>query len=665
MRLVAIYLEEHEFLIDEPQTINFGGRYLYEFKKNKGTIYLLRKINENFIENFFDKGKWESKINNVSAIVGQNGAGKTTILNIIRSIFVEHVYSMPYSKAIFVVESENNISPLILSSDFAENIKYRYTSEEVINNKLDKIEIEVPLIKYEDFQTIYYSPHFNYSYNPNFDEVDNFDISFDKILEEDLQDLDNKNPNANGWMYQPHQELLFKNSTRQLQFLSSDLVLKNKIFNDFFDFPNHGQAILKFRGHKIEKDWNTPYAFRPILSTILKKNESEVDGWVNVRKFGKDGNVSNQLEINKYLLKRFIIKDIITVLQRQMEKRNDFLSEGKMNDDANEDIKDLDALNSFYYFIQNAKIYSKNVFDHNVVNLLINKLYECIDKTKEVEKIANDHLEVSGADAIEILKYQNQFVQNVMHYYKSFYKEKILEKSDNVDGFINYMPSRKKLSSGQNALLNFFSRLYSFIETKISENSKYFKDKEHYLLLLDETDLGFHPLWKKKFINSILSTLPYFFDSLKIKPTIQIIITTHDSLTLSDIPNNNIVYVQTDFKNGKANVLKYNDPARPSKSFGANITDLLADSFFINNGLMGDFAKEKIQNVINWLNQEIPNLKEKDVNERTIEMIDEPILRRKLSEMYSNKFNENLELEIIESEIRLLENRRNILKNKR
>lgn len=296
------------------------------------------------------------------------------------------------------------------------------------------------------------------------------------------------------------------------------------------------------------------------------------------------------------------------------------------------------------------------------MNLLISKLYECIDSTKKVEKIGNDYLEVNGIDAIEILEYQNKFVQNVMYYYKNFYKEKILEKSDNVDGFINYMPSQKKLSSGQNALLNFFSRLYSFIEGKISENSKYFKDKQHYILLLDETDLGFHPLWKKKFINSILSTLPYFFDSLKIKPTIQIIITTHDSLTLSDIPNSNIVYIETSLQNSKSSVLKYDDPLRPCKSFGANITDLLADSFFINNGLMGDFAKEKIQNVIDWLNSKDPDLKQKDTNKRIIEIIDEPILRRKLSEMYSNAFDENLELEIIEREIRLLEERKKMLK---
>ena len=46
MRLVAIYIEEHEYLIDEPQTINFGGEYLYSFEKRDGSIYVSRKRNE-------------------------------------------------------------------------------------------------------------------------------------------------------------------------------------------------------------------------------------------------------------------------------------------------------------------------------------------------------------------------------------------------------------------------------------------------------------------------------------------------------------------------------------------------------------------------------------------------------------------------------------------
>lgn len=65
------------------------------------------------------------------------------------------------------------------------------------------------------------------------------------------------------------------------------------------------------------------------------------------------------------------------------------------------------------------------------------------------------------------------------------------------------------------------------------------------VFLLDEADLGFHPEWKKRYINALTTTLPILINSLKDKiKNIQIIFATHDPLTLSDIPNTNVVYLK-------------------------------------------------------------------------------------------------------------------------
>ncbi|MGG1920188.1 hypothetical protein AB1278_00045 [Chryseobacterium sp. NRRL B-14798] len=120
-------------------------------------------------------------------------------------------------------------------------------------------------------------------------------------------------------------------------------------------------------------------------------------------------------------------------------------------------------------------------------------------------------------------------------------------------------------------------------------------------------------------------------------------------------------------------------------TFGANITDLLGDSFFIENGLIGDYAKEKIEEVIVWLNS-ILDIKDKiaqlnlendsykiskyknrillklkkEVNERSkdfkkyykvIQIIDEPFLKQKLEEMYFEATLEFPRKEILEKEI--------------
>jgi len=144
-------------------------------------------------------------------------------------------------------------------------------------------------------------------------------------------------------------------------------------------------------------------------------------------------------------------------------------------------------------------------------------------------------------------------------------------------------------------------------------------------------------------------------------PKIQIIFTTHDPLTLSDLPNNSIVFLKKDSQ--FSNVLNIDDFERPTNTFGANISDLLSESFFINNGLIGDFAKDKIEEVIVDLNKLLDlkfNNKHVDISKdkkillkETIEIIDEPIIKMKLIDIYNTIFEVSIENEINELEERL------------
>lgn len=70
--IVSIYLEEHEYLTNKPQTLNFGGKYLYSFISVEKALIVKRKINDKYIPNFFDISESECKIDLVSAVVGQN-----------------------------------------------------------------------------------------------------------------------------------------------------------------------------------------------------------------------------------------------------------------------------------------------------------------------------------------------------------------------------------------------------------------------------------------------------------------------------------------------------------------------------------------------------------------------------------------------------------------
>ena len=108
-----------------------------------------------------------------------------------------------------------------------------------------------------------------------------------------------------------------------------------------------------------------------------------------------------------------------------------------------------------------------------------------------------------------------------------------------------------------------------------------------YFLLLDEVDLSFHPEWQKR-------TLKYLLDILgKIKDkSFHLIFTSHSPFLLSDIPKENIIfldkYTEEDKKSGRwyprnRYCKVVNGLVNKDKTFAANIHTLLSDGFFYGN----------------------------------------------------------------------------------
>lgn len=649
MRIAAIYIEEHEYLFDGAQTINFGGEYFYTFsKKEDDGIVVSREKNEEFIEELFQLTDTESRITQLSAIVGQNGAGKSTILDVIRSLFIDSKYALPVSKSLFLIESNEDSLPLVFNNDFGKI----YLDENGSKSKLN-LESDTPI------QSIYFSPHFSYSYNPNFDNYDKYDLSFDRIVEKDLAQLNEKDTNSSGWPYPPNQELFFKNSLRQIEFLSSDLVSSKKIFKELFNLPEHNDPILYFRGYKKQESIrNLPYALRELLNNIDHKIEYELGLWSR-NKIDKGKNIDK--ESDKYHLKRYLIRHVISLIVSQAEKDGGYLSKGYFNmEEYKNEIENLDAYNSFLFFLEHFSLkmnnHEENVFNIESLKKLLQILYEEIDSVEEEESVSQDYLKVSQDKAIQILELQRDFIGHLTRYHYLFYPEDqeiIIDESDKIDGFINYMPFTKRLSTGEHALLNLFSRLYVFLNENLKE-IKLDTLKKHYILLLDEADLSFHPTWKKKYVKSLLATIPYFFDELENKPSIQIIFTTHDPLTLSDLPNKNVIYIERRSYDDESQILENEHERRPDKTFGANIVELLSDSFFIDDSLTGEFATDLIRRTIAWLNEEDNNANS-EYYKKVIGLIDEPIVKRKLAEMYDDKMGTTTEREFIDAEIKRLE----------
>lgn len=660
--IVSIYLREHQYLIEKPETLNFGGKYLYSYHPDGENLIVRKKLNEKYISSFFHITESNCNIQLLSAIVGQNGVGKSTILDVIRGVFVKHFYSMPHSLSTVLVEIDGETK--VLSSN--SGIIYL---EVDVENDIDYQELE--RVDKDTYQSIYYSPHFDLKYNDDFDEVDDYDISLDQFIKQDLDATDKKGTNENGWKFGLHEELLLRNSMRQIEFLNSNIFKDNVDFREIFNIPQYESGILHFRDVIIPDFHNTPNGLRTIIQEILDRLEKENSEWHIYR----DENLNlkddlRQAMVNKYLLERFIIKAFLSVVILQMEKGNTWLKEGHIEDPYNmERFADYSAFDIFKYFIKKSYLekgkFNRVIFNHEEILVFFNRLNDLFSQETNPDNINKQSIRLGLKDLKEIFDLHKKIITNLLHYYPK--SEGLIKKSDYTEGILFFRPTDRNMSSGENALLNFFSKLYGFIESNLSTASKSLTDKENYVLLLDEADLGFHPIWKKKYIDAILKSLPHFFKSLDVVPKLQIIITTHDPLTLSDLPINNVVFLH---KNSNHTVVISDaDNNKIQKTFGANITDLLAHSFFVEDGLIGDFSKSKIKGVIKWIEKNKNISKDKkstsrfkeelNHNKKIVNLIDEKIVKIKLAEMIT-EFTTGDEYynEVIDKEIEFLRNKK-------
>lgn len=174
-------------------------------------------------------------------------------------------------------------------------------------------------------------------------------------------------------------------------------------------------------------------------------------------------------------------------------------------------------------------------------------------------------------------------------------------------------------------------------------------------IILDEIEIYYHPDMQRELTSSILNAL----ENIKRKgqkgiESIHIIYLTHSPFILSDIPSSNILRLD----NGKIKTIE-------QQTFGANIHDLLANDFFLQKGFMGQFAKEKIKEIIEIMKDvqekkyEINDLKVvKEKCKNIIDIVGEPILYMSLMDLYAETFKGTKD-EFIDNQIKKLEQLRN------
>lgn len=173
-------------------------------------------------------------------------------------------------------------------------------------------------------------------------------------------------------------------------------------------------------------------------------------------------------------------------------------------------------------------------------------------------------------------------------------------------------------SSGEEALMSLFSSLYHGIQSDFSTK------KNKAIILLDEPEIFLHPEWCRLFISELSSFLNRLDNGYE---SYQLIITTHSPFIATDLPGSDIIALTQDDETG---VCKKVDI---SQSFASNIHTLLAQDFFMDSTI-GEFAKQKINYVIDLLrhSDELTELQKKEV-EYIISITGEPLIKNQLAVM--------------------------------
>lgn len=189
-------------------------------------------------------------------------------------------------------------------------------------------------------------------------------------------------------------------------------------------------------------------------------------------------------------------------------------------------------------------------------------------------------------------------------------------------------PQRKEkikynnLSSGELQLLQTLSVHAYHISNLLSVQEKGRPQYRNINLVFDEVEICFHPEYQRSFINRFIEMAKDMkWTSFAL---INVFVMTHSPFILSDIPSNRVLYMN---EGSMVEKESKNDSLSDKETFGQNVGSLLCNSFFLKY-CVGDFAKKKINEILDEFdkNKSMP----RNEFERKIQIFGDSLLKRQM-----------------------------------
>lgn len=593
MQIVFFYIEKSNNGFIQNQWLNFSSDFRFKVRQNDG-VYELYSCpvpeTDKLSQNIF------APVENVSAIVGKNGSGKTTILN-------ELANGMSFGH---YGQSKGQVIDSIARRIFEEHRHIIIILDEgqlCCYHDIRKLRIVTPY----EMKIIDYS-------------VDDLISKEDNELLNDLSTILFSNSSYNYTINSlaSKTEAINENTIREIgrDFYSE------KIFFGFNDSSIKFQEYLMLLVERRESD----LSFQQILDIYYlrqwrRKKHIDLLDWY-------EPDISIAVEL--YYDLPSINLAFIVIEDKALDR---YIKEGHI---------DLIAI---LYVNLYAEYFMAEYGDNNPETELVpfksvNNLIKCLqDLTTEVTWIrrALDEIE-SLSDILQedgVVCDNHYFMGNTVSFRKDSqayidfieFMYRIITNRDNsfVLHYLDFL--ERTYSSGERALLNLFTRVSFPADYNAFIHKSNHHIQKNILLLIDEADLYLHPEWQQKFIHEVIKAIPSLFPNR----SVQIIFATHSPIMLSDIPRGNTVFMS---RNDHNLAIIEDSYEQHKQTFGANIYSLFKDAFFMSNGQTGAIANDIIDDIIQQLNRlgendEI-NKEESEQLERRINIIGEPILKNSL-----------------------------------
>ena len=680
-----------DFLIR--QEFNFGGEFL--FKYSEQSKKLIVENNPNYIENFFSHGKYKN-ISNVIAIVGKNGGGKSTLLDDLNSLYydggiiVRKKYdgNLDIYKRILVAREDESYR-IIFHNDLISrdecgkfNIKFEGVEEDkfhVINygnvNSISKFKkdniFRVNGTEFlEESTCIFFSNAFDAnSYNfKTREDMNSYDISTKGILNY-IEKEENEKNKLNRISINIGNHIELKDTRFSLGTFKNYLIreLKNKMkaladkncrekLHEQFEIPNKlglnmDHIIYRYSNFDIVNLDNLNILRHEKYKDDLNKIENLIYEKLKELKKLSIQNDYKSLATQTYLLRiidayfddvdRFIFfKPDKEIIKERIKKNEDSCLKGKSIIELLNifQIQMLDVIDSINNENSTRRKLEKEEFKKltksylNFIEFFINEFITSSKLTYvngTMNSITNKEKGITGfgitdISIVEVILDNEgiKLINNLINLYEEIYT---------ASDFLKF--EWKGISSGEDALFSMYSRFFSLKEKNISKNI---------VMLIDEGELYLHPEWQRKYLDMILDYLYYLFSEAN---SIQIFLTSNAPFLIADLPKNNVIFLDRysndlEDKNlrGKCRVMNREDI---EQTFAANIHNLLINSFFMESTI-GQFSEKKIREVIDILKSEKNSSQigqqETEYAWKVINIIGEPILKRKLLSLYKQKF---------------------------